>query len=101
MKNYTEYSRLPSYMFNVENSIRNLHMKIIDYEEATTSKGNWLVKCYTLNPPFETHYPSVAILFEHRETFDSVWCHYPLVYFKEDKVKPHKINIEDVRSRKT
>lgn len=100
MRNYKFYPKLPSCEFTLLNSIRFKHENIIDYFESDKGCNEWCIIGYTLNPPFDTHYPAVAIMFENKKTFEKYWCHYSLDFFKDDEVKPHKIDIKDVRSRK-
>jgi len=83
---YKQYKQLHSGLFTYANSARALRMPyyftVINgkLERLKGSGDKYEIKGWCLNPPFQpsSNYPHVAIMFEHKETFETVWFHYEL-----------------------
>lgn len=87
VKWYEQYPQLNSALFTYQNSakmmcepylydIKDSELQPIRFVEY--SANEYEILGYTLNPPIPARYEYVAIMFEHKKTFEKVWFHYPL-----------------------
>lgn len=102
---FHKYPKLSSALFTWENSgqklnsippyseIRDDDYAVIDIEPNKYVTCEYSILGYAIEPipKIEPTYPAVAIMFEHKETFEKLWWHfrrsdieYTKAYFKED-----------------
>jgi hypothetical protein len=87
---YKKYKKISSALFNYENSgvktnlmppwrdIYDADLNMVDIQGSYGSDKIWRIVGYTENPPFPSNgYEAIAIMFEHQNTFEKTWWHFP------------------------
>jgi hypothetical protein len=76
---WEQYLRLPAIQFTYANSGRHRGDAPPGYFEKGKLVSPFSLAIpigYTMEPPFQTSYPSVAILWEMQDTFEHIWWHH-------------------------
>lgn len=76
---WEQYPHLPSMQFTGANSGRRTGEAPPGYFENGKLHSPFsqaIPLGYTLEPPFQTSYPAVAILWEMQDTFERLWWHH-------------------------
>jgi hypothetical protein len=84
---YEQYPQLNSVLFTYQNSAKMMGEPYLFYFKdgklrpirfIESAANEYEILGYTLNPPVTAPYDYVAIMFEHKLTFEKVWFHFPL-----------------------